>query len=114
MPFSVAIRAVPYTGQASWWIDTVDWWDSGTLRDDPRFRPVSRTQGYRDFAGVLSREEVRVWHREQRPRAAAGVFAGEAWQAALKPKLEALDAALDADDGPEFFVVLVYEWESGL
>ena len=113
MPLSIRIIAAPLQRQAPWVVDSPPWLELPVPEPSVDLRPVLLTAGHRDSIAVITWDELKVWHARDRKNAFEGIYAGEAWQKQLRPKLAEFEAMLVGDDPPLFVVVHEYEWESG-
>jgi hypothetical protein len=102
MPLAVTIReAAQDNGERCAFFDTAFWWDPAALMKDPRFRVLDRACYY----GVASFMTKEMKELQNRFRPAA--------EHLQKRESDRLDLNLD-EDGDRWWVVTVYEWESGL
>lgn len=116
MPFDLSITAVG--GSNPGWSIHDPRWLEGTFPESlrPYIREIS-DGAYRDRFTLITREELRAWHRAAVPSAFDGLYAYPDWRAALEPKIERLEALLrepPSRSTPFFFMVRWAEWESGL
>ena len=104
MAFGISIHGVPKRdGEAVPVFDNVVWWDERALMKDIRFRPID-SPGYRDYVACLSFEEMlELQHR----------YGAQAW-GRFKLESERLGNCLaDQSGNVRWWVVTVFEWESG-
>ncbi len=105
MPIEVSLRAVPKgDGDPCPAFNTAVWWRGGDLMKDPRFRVTDPVYFY---SACLSVDEMRELQEGFRPRA-EGL---DHW----KRDSDRLDRELQsAENYGRWWVVSIYEWESGL
>jgi hypothetical protein len=106
MPINVTIRAAPLKdGDSCPVFNPAVWWRGWDLMEDPRFRVTDPTYFY--SVACLRVDEMRELQERFRPRA-EGL---DHW----KRDSDRLDRELQgAENYGRWWVVSVYEWESGL
>jgi hypothetical protein len=112
MPLWVSIRSVPREdGEACIVINPVIWWDPWELSHDPRFRVIN--PNYLCAVACVNTKEMREMRDHYRHKCAGS----ERCLAEASRLDEALHSPLESrpwDDEYRWFVITVYEWESGL
>ncbi len=105
MAFDVMLRGAPQKdGEACPVFFSVSWWDYDALMKDSRFR-VTDPELYQAVA-CLRPEEI----RELQDR-----YRSQAWTELLRRESDRLDDCVaDRPDNFRWWVVSVFEWESGL
>ena len=106
MPIWVSVRAAPKEdGDACPVFNPAVWWKAKDLMEDPRFRVTDRIYWY--SIACLDQKDMRELQERFRPRAQSI----DHW----RRDSDRLDALLaDRENSGRWWVVTVYEWESGL